>query len=157
MYTTRVLSDEVLRAVGRITVAGSSVEAKVAMIHVLLNDNQGDDEKLLALPGQRVRDGARELARSCPDPALGQRALEWLDLAEGVLRERHTVVHAAWAVWVDSGGRAPRGLHGKTGTQVPADVTFLDGMAQRLEHASAEGLAIAFAAARHCGLLPAPD
>ncbi len=127
------------------------------MVHVLLNDNQGDEEVLLGLPGQRVRDEAREFAHACSNAALGRRALHWLDIAEGALRERHAVVHAAWVIWVDSGGRAPRGLHGKSGTQVPADATVLDGIAQRLEDASAEGLAVAFAAARHCGLLSAAD
>jgi hypothetical protein len=123
------LPDEVLAAVGRITVAAGDLELILAWIGA--DQAEGDAFKVLARPGEPLRAarGSIEFAAAPYRDAF----LPAIEDAATLLGERHAVVHAMWINHTPD--ETPEGwelLHYKTHVRHPADPRALDDLARRL-------------------------
>jgi hypothetical protein len=126
------LPDEVVSAVGRITIAAGDLELILAWIGA--NQADGDAFKVLAKPGEPLR-AARGSVEFTASP-YREAYMQAIEDATQLLARRHTVVHAMW-VKDDPGGSSERWelLHYKTHVRHPADPYTLDDLACQLMEA----------------------
>ncbi|GGM59639.1 hypothetical protein GCM10011608_50940 [Micromonospora sonchi] len=120
------LPDEVIAAVGRVTIAAGDLELILAWIGATQTD--GDVFKILAKPGEPLRAAHRAIEVAAP--VYRDAYLPAVDIAAQLLGRRHTVVHA---MWVNNGpGQEWELLHYKTHVRHPADPLTLDELARHL-------------------------
>jgi hypothetical protein len=122
--------DEVVYAVGRVTIAAGELELVLAMIGAS-QTTDGNAFVILAKPGEPLRaarrtaDSMRSLYREAFLPVIEQ--------AAELLAKRHAVIHAMWVN--DAPDQAVANwqlLHYKTHLRNPADPNTLDGIAHQL-------------------------
>lgn len=123
------LPDEVVAAVGRITIAAGDLELILAVIGA--DQAGGDAFKVLSKPGEPLR-AARGSIEFAPADYKGA-YMPVVETAAQLLARRHAVVHAMWVN--DSSDDAPHHwelLHYKTHVRHPADPRTLDELAGQL-------------------------
>ncbi len=121
--------DEVVHAVGRVTIAAGELELVLAVISAHQAD--GNAFVILAKPGEPLR-AARRAVRSMAS-LYREAFLPVIDHAAELLAKRHAVVHAMWVN--DAPDQAVADwelLHYKTHLRNPADPNTLDGIASQL-------------------------
>ena len=128
-YRRYWLPDEVVAAVGHVTIAAGELELILAMIGAIHTD--GDAFRILAKPGEPLR-AARHSAESTVSP-YKEAFLSGIDSAAELLMRRHTVVHAMWVNdGLDQASENWELLHYKTKIRHPADPIALNDLAQQL-------------------------
>lgn len=122
--------DEVVYAVGRVTIAAGELELVLAMIGAS-QTTDGNAFVILAKPGEPLR-AARRTAGSMRSP-YREAFLPVIEQAAELLAKRHAVVHAMWVNDAPDQAVADWGLlHYKTYLRNPADPNTLDGIAHQL-------------------------
>ncbi|MEV4693455.1 hypothetical protein AB0K27_20405 [Micromonospora echinospora] len=120
------LPDEVVAAVGRVTIAAGDLELILACIGASRTD--GDTFKILAKPGEPLRAARRAIEAAAP--IYRDAYMPAVENAGQLLARRHTVVHAMWVN--DDPEQGWELLHYKTLVRHPADPDTLDEMARHL-------------------------
>ncbi|MEU6429554.1 hypothetical protein ABZ860_26965 [Microbispora sp. NPDC046973] len=120
------LPDDVVAAVGRITIAAGDLELVLAWIGASQAD--GNAFKILAKPGEPLRAARRSIEVAAP--AYRDAFLPVVEKAADLLARRHTVVHAMWVN--DDPGQGWELLHYKSYVRHPADPQTLDELARQL-------------------------
>jgi hypothetical protein len=123
------LPDEVVAAVGRVTIAAGDLELILAVIAA--ERTGGSAFKIMAKPGEPLiaASGSIELET----PVYRDAYLPAVERAAKLLAERHAVVHAMWVN--DAPDESPDRwelLHYKTHVRHPADPRTLDQLAGKL-------------------------
>jgi hypothetical protein len=122
------LPDDLVAAVGHVTIAAGDLELVLAT--VAAHQADGDAFAIMAKPGEPLR-AARGSVQSLPFPYQDALSLAIED-ASVLLSERHAVVHAMWINHhVDTDPESWELLHFKTHIRRPASAEVLEGLAVR--------------------------
>lgn len=136
------LSDDQLRAIGRMTVSFGRLEHSASsLLWLLVNENQNIGR--VAFENERFWRVLDTIGRLCPyalggNPELQRRIKEWIGKARAVAAQRNEVLHALWAENQPSGEMVALLLTRKNMPKAQTRAADLDQLAIEVTRAARE-------------------
>jgi hypothetical protein len=135
------VSRDVVLGVGMVAITATRLEWALATLVCVTAEPVEDIEQNIGRNGSDLRRELRDRAASL-DTSLRLRLLHWEQTADGLLEERHRLLHATWFADPDRGYEAST-LHFKSGTESVPSYQDLEALSSRLATAAAAGLKLA--------------
>ena len=128
------LPDDIVAAVGRVTIAAGDLELALAAVAADRGESDGNSFTIMAKPGEPLR-AARRSVETFPVAYREAMSLAVED-ASSLLSERHAVVHAMWINHhIDRDPESWELMHFKTHIRTLANAAVLEGLAVRMMEA----------------------